>query len=84
MTWHDFAGSAGVILIVGAYLMLQLEHSSSNDLPYLLANALGAALILLSLFVEFNLSAFLMELFWLAISVFGLYRRPGGKPPATT
>jgi hypothetical protein len=75
MTWHDLAGSAGVILIVGAYLMLQLEYVGSNELSYLLANALGAALILVSLFVEFNLSAFLMELFWLAISIFGLFRR---------
>jgi len=75
MTWHDLAGSAGVILIVGAYLLLQLEHVDSNELSYLLANALGAALILVSLFVEFNLSAFLMELFWLAISLFGLVRR---------
>jgi len=75
MTWHDLAGSAGVILIVGAYLMLQLERVGSNELSYLLANALGAALILVSLFVAFNLSAFLMELFWLAISLFGLFRR---------
>jgi hypothetical protein len=75
MTWHDLAGSAGVILIVGAYLMLQLEHVGSTELSYLLANTLGAALILVSLFVEFNLSAFLMELFWLAISLLGLFRR---------
>jgi hypothetical protein len=75
MRLHDLAGTAGVILIVGAYLLLQLERMASNALSYLLANAIGATLILLSLFVEFNLSAFLMELFWLAISLLGLLRR---------
>ena len=81
MKWHDLAGSAGVLLIVGAYLFLQLERFASNAISYLVANALGAALILLSLTLEFNLSAFLMELFWLAISLFGLVRRMR-VPPA--
>ena len=75
MKWYDLAGSAGVVLIVAAFLFLQLERVASNSLLYLLANAIGAALILLSLFFEFNLSAFLMEAFWLAISLFGLARR---------
>jgi paired small multidrug resistance pump len=80
MKWYDLAGSAGVVLIVAAFLLLQLERVASNGLLYLLANALGAALILLSLFFEFNLSAFLMEAFWLAISLFGLARRFGRDP----
>jgi paired small multidrug resistance pump len=80
MKWYDFAGSAGVVLIVAAFLFLQLERVASNSLLYLLANALGAALILLSLFFEFNLSAFLMEAFWLAISLLGLARRFGRDP----
>jgi len=75
MGLHDLAGTAGVILIVGAYLLLQLERVASNAFSYLIANALGATLILVSLFVEFNLSAFLMEFFWLAISLLGLLRR---------
>ena len=80
MKWYDLAGSAGVVLIVAAFLFLQLERIASNSLLYLLANALGAALILLSLFFEFNLSAFLMEAFWLAISLLGLARRFGRDP----
>jgi hypothetical protein len=75
MTWYDVAGTAGVVMIVAAFLLLQLERVASNSLPYLLANAVGAALILLSLFFDFNLSAFLMEAFWLAISLYGLARR---------
>ena len=87
MTWYDLAGSAGVVLIVAAYLLLQLERVASTSLLYLLANALGAALILLSLAFDFNLSAFLMEAFWLGISLFGLARRTRqqrqtGSPPS--
>jgi paired small multidrug resistance pump len=80
MRWYDLAGSVGVILIVAAYLLLQLERVGSSGLPYLLANAVGAALILLSLAYEFNLSAFLMEAFWLAISLLGLARRTRARP----
>jgi hypothetical protein len=75
MAWYDLAGSFGVAFIIAAFLLLQLERLTSNSLPYLLANALGAGLILVSLFFEFNLSAFLMEAFWLGISLMGLARR---------
>ena len=74
MRWYDIAGTVGVVMIVGAYFFLQLGRLVSNSLTYLLANALGAGLILLSLSVEFNFSAFLIEAFWLAISLFGLVR----------
>jgi hypothetical protein len=86
MTWYDLAGSVGVVLIVAAYLLLQLQRVAGTGLVYLLANAVGAALILLSLAFDFNLSAFLMEAFWLGISLFGLTRhmRGGaqGAPPS--
>ena len=36
-------------------------------------NGLGAAGIIFSLFYEFNLSAFAIESFWLAISLFGVF-----------
>ena len=75
MKWYDLVGSAGVVVIVVAFLLLQLERVASDDILYLLANAVGAALVLLSLVFDFNLSAVLMEAFWLAISLFGLARR---------
>jgi hypothetical protein len=83
MTWYDLAGSVGVVLIVAAYLLLQLQRVAGTGLAYLLANAVGAALILLSLAFDFNLSAFLMEAFWLGISLFGLARRLQGRTQGT-
>ena len=79
-TWYDLAGNIGVLMMVIAYLLLQLEKLSSTAVSYLLLNAAGAVLVIVSLTFHFNLSAFLMEVFWLLISLFGLskplFRRP--------
>ena len=70
----DLLGLIGVVLIVVTYLLLQLEKLRSNDLAYSLFNAIGASMIVLSLLVNFNLSALLMEVFWVLISLLGVYR----------
>lgn len=78
----DFAGNVGVALMVIAYLLLQAERLRSSDLSYSLMNGVGALLVLISLLYRFNLSAFLVELFWLLISIYGLIRfatRPRAK-----
>lgn len=61
-----------MLLMVVAYLLLQLEKLSSAAVSYLALNAIGAVLVIISLTVRFNLSAFLMEAFWLLISLYGL------------
>jgi hypothetical protein len=71
-SWHDVVGNLGVVLIVVTYLLLQLGRLSSQQLSYSLLNALGAAWVIVSLIFEFNLSAFLMEFFWLVISLIGM------------
>lgn len=72
--WHDLIGNVGVAVIILTYLGLQLGRIESRSLGYSVANAVGAALVLVSLFVEFNLSAFIIEAFWVAISLFGVAR----------
>jgi len=76
MNFHlfDLAGFIGVLLIVVAYLLLQLEKLPSSSPRYSLLNAGGALLIIVSLIFAFNLSAFIMEAFWFLISLFGLWR----------
>ena len=71
-SWFDLIGNIGVLLMVIAYLLLQLEKLSSAALSYLLLNMVGAMLVMISLMFRFNLSAFLMEAFWLLISLYGL------------
>ncbi len=71
-SWFDLVGNIGVLLMVIAYLLLQLEKLSSSAVSYLLLNAVGAILVIISLRFRFNLSAFFMELFWLLITLYGL------------
>ena len=79
----DIFGIAGVILLVITYLLLQVNKLQSAGLLYSLLNAFGAGLIILSLLDNFNLSAFLMEAFWMLISLVGVVRylrRPLPRP----
>ena len=70
----DLAGFIGVLLIVVAYLLLQLDKLRSSSPRYSLLNAAGALLIIVSLIFAFNLSAFIVETFWFLISLVGLWR----------
>ena len=70
----DVVGIVGVVLLMIAYLMLQLDKLQSTALTYSVLNALGASLIIVSLLVDFNLSAFIIEVFWVLISLVGIVR----------
>ncbi len=72
--WHDLLGNIGVALILLAYALLQMQRIVATDWRYSLANAVGAVLILISLTVDFNLSALIIEIAWLIISLFGLWQ----------
>jgi hypothetical protein len=83
----DIVGTIGVALIGYAYLALVIRRLSSADLRYAAINAVGAALILFSLFQDFNFPAFLIELFWLITSLIGMGlaarpKRLGDQPGA--
>lgn len=69
----DLVGNVGVLMLMVAYLLLQLNRLSSG-LIYSVLNAVGASLIVISLLTNFNLSAFLIEVFWVWISLLGIYR----------
>ena len=73
-SWYDFIGNVGVLLILLSYLLLQMKKIKSQSMYYSLMNAAGALLILVSLYYNFNLSAFVMEIFWLLISLYGLWQ----------
>jgi multidrug transporter EmrE-like cation transporter len=70
----DLIGNIGVVMLMITYLMLQLNKIRSDGLAYSVLNAVGASLIVASLIVNFNLSALLMEVFWVLISCIGIYR----------
>lgn len=70
----DLVGIIGVVILIITFLMLQLNKLPSDGLAYSLLNAIGASLIVVSLLFDFNLSALLMEVFWVLISFVGIYR----------
>ena len=70
--WHEILGSLGVAMIIIAYILLQTERVKSESILYSLINAVGASLIMVSLYFNFNFPAFIVEFFWLLISLFGI------------
>ena len=72
VAWYDILGTAGVAIIILTYILLQLERIRSGQLLYSLLNAVGASLILISLYYDFNFPSFIVEFFWLLISLFGI------------
>ena len=72
MKWYDILGTLGVAIIILTYVLLQIERLRSDQLGYSLLNAIGASLILVSLYFDFNLPSVVVEFFWLVISLFGI------------
>lgn len=70
----DIVGLVGVGLILLTYGALTLEKIDPKGWRYSAGNAIGATLILISLFYTFNLASFVIEIAWLAISFFGLWK----------
>ncbi|MFN6969385.1 MAG: CBU_0592 family membrane protein [Rheinheimera sp.] len=69
----DIVGMAGTCLVVGAFFLLQLNKVSPKGLLYNLMNLIGALFLLFSLCINFNLASFVIEIFWIAASLIGLY-----------
>lgn len=70
----DIVGLVGVSFIVGTYFLSQIGRMDVSRPLYPALNGCGALLILFSLAFSFNLASFVIELFWLAISIIGLAR----------
>jgi hypothetical protein len=77
----DIIGVPGVILMIAAYAGAQAGRLNPRRAPALLMNLVGSGLVIASLCWAFNLAAFLMELSWAAVALFGLARlaRKGRK-----
>lgn len=77
----DVIGMTGTFLVVGAFFLLQLNKLSATGLGYNLMNLSGAVLLLISLCYNFNLASFVIEIFWIAASLIGLYKYFFAKKP---
>ena len=74
MSVHDIAGVIGSVIVIVAYFATQAGWFGAHDPRFAWANLVGAVLIIVSLTADWNLAAFIVEVFWFLISVFGLAR----------
>jgi len=80
VNWYDILGTVGVGVIVVTYFLLQIGRIKSDELIYSLLNGVGAAMILISLYYDFNLPSVVVEAFWLVISIFGIIKYLVARP----
>jgi hypothetical protein len=66
------AGFVGVVMVLVAYFANQQRWLSSEDWRFPTANFLGSALLIVSLYQDWNLPSFVINLAWAAISLQGL------------
>jgi hypothetical protein len=67
----DVIGLIGSALFIGAFAYANIAEQL-NKVVFNLANLAGAILLLISLSVNFNLAAFVLEAAWGAIALVGL------------
>jgi len=70
----ELFGVVGVAAITATYFLLNVGKMNADYWVYPLINFFGAALIIWSLTIEWNLSAFLMETSWAIISLYGVFK----------
>lgn len=72
--WSDIFGIFGVLFYVGSYFALQAGLIGGRGYLYPGLNAVAAASVLLSLIHNFNISSALIQITFIAISIFGMAR----------
>jgi len=74
LTVPDIVGYVGVALVVVTYFLSQIGRMDATRALYPGLNAIGALMILVSLYFRPNPPSVVIEFFWLAISIVGLAR----------
>ena len=78
----DGVGILGMVLVVLAYYLLQLEKVDPKSLPYTIINLVGSLCLIFSLLFAFNLASFLLNIFWVGASLIGLWKIWQRRRPA--
>ena len=79
MTLHDAIGLFGVALILFTYGGLQFGKFDAAGLWYSTLNLIGSIAILYSLLFNWNTASVVIEIFWIGISLFGLFKFVQGR-----
>jgi hypothetical protein len=74
----DAIGLVGVAVYVVAHFAVQVLHKPATGRLAVTLNVIGPLCILVSLYGAFNLASFLSQVFWLALTLAGWWRRRQG------
>jgi predicted membrane protein len=74
MDIFQIIGFIGMLFIVYAYFLLQAHKVEHSSLKFQILNLIGAILLIISLLVHFNLGSFLIEVFWVIITIYGMIK----------
>ena len=62
----------GMVCVVFAYLAVERDWLNNKDVKFYVINLTGGILLLISLLINFNLGSFVIEIFWITISMMGI------------
>lgn len=71
---YNIIGTIGVVIILSTYFLLQTNRIQADELRYSVLNFIGASMILISLYHDFNFPSFVVEVAWIFISIMGMFR----------
>ena len=80
----EIIGHIGVFCFLSAFFLLQKEFFKPDDLRYLGLNLVGAIMLLISLYHDWNLPAFILEVMWATISFHGILKTLRKRAKANT
>lgn len=66
-------GTCGALLFILSYFCLQRDKEFAKTLSYSALNLLGAAFMLVSVYFDWNMGAVINNMFWVTLSLYGLY-----------
>ena len=70
----NILGLTGMLCFLLAYFMLQRNKWQAQSYRYFGTNFLGSVLLIASLLIDWNLPAFLLEVAWGLISIWGMVK----------
>ena len=70
----DILGIIGSLIIAGCYWANTTQRMSTSNIMYHWLNLSGAVLILYSLYYRPNPGAIVIEVIWVCVAIWGVYR----------
>ncbi|MEO9791708.1 MAG: hypothetical protein ABJ263_00630 [Tateyamaria sp.] len=74
LDYYQIAGYGGVAFYLGSYGLLQLGLLKGSSYTYAGLNLMAAALVLVSLFRDWNMFSAIVQISWITLSIAGIAR----------